>query len=678
MLYFSLVPLTVLEFFFFWYFSLFLFVSCFTNSYFFFSLEAVCFVFAQALAGASQLAYLVSPRCYFRPFRAPGVAPSGAMDKVMNTAELLSQQNPFSGAENLPTPPRPEEVLIPRDRPSVEQIPFIQQQINLLTYNHLPRTFFSLEKHRALQYILYTAKEVLAEALPIRCLEATFVALYLTQPLKDIDRIPLSFKSEANGCFYRHIVLVVRARATPPLYGALGLSRKSTLMYKPLAYRSLFEIVMNYKHEYEMLGHQLVDIRLGIAMSHDEHCKLDPCWRFIALKLDRFYHAEGDIGEAEAEKVLDSSKASGEPPLASTSTTATTSNGVSSGPSSAGSGSGQQRDGCIATSTAATTVGPSAFFRSPRKVDEASAEPCAALPCTPSPSFVAASSSLTLPAPSHDPDAAYAELAHFLSNYTRLLTTISDQYYKSLPSLDSTNRAVRLCFLDLDLAERDASMENQRRLDCILNLQSPLGFEARRIAAGRQLKPPKKERPGRRGKQQHHQTPVGSKTRTLSLPASCAPQTAAAEGDPARRPRLWVRNPTASPAASLGVESTASPIGLPSCRLTASQRRAMTPARQPRTSNTARPISIRVESPIVDGQSTASSSTHIGGAATEGYLTPRDQQLMESRGNGNRGAPVLLTPLTPRHYSTSSPLSASSSSDLFSQPSSLNRSGMGL
>ncbi|PWU96289.1 hypothetical protein C4B63_19g203 [Trypanosoma cruzi] len=42
----------------------------------------------------------------------------------------------------------------------------------MLSYNFLPQTFFCLEKHRSLDSIMLTSKEILAEALPIRCLEA--------------------------------------------------------------------------------------------------------------------------------------------------------------------------------------------------------------------------------------------------------------------------------------------------------------------------------------------------------------------------------------------------------------------------------------------------------------------------------------------------------------------------
>ena len=47
------------------------------------------------------------------------------------------------------------------------------------------------------------------EALPIQCLEAVFLGCYLTAGMKEVQRIPVSFKSEVDGHIFRHIVLVL-------------------------------------------------------------------------------------------------------------------------------------------------------------------------------------------------------------------------------------------------------------------------------------------------------------------------------------------------------------------------------------------------------------------------------------------------------------------------------------
>lgn len=46
-----------------------------------------------------------------------------------------------------------------------------------------------------------------------------------------VDRFPVCFRSSLDGRVYRHIILAVRSGK---VWGALGLSRRDTLMYKEL------------------------------------------------------------------------------------------------------------------------------------------------------------------------------------------------------------------------------------------------------------------------------------------------------------------------------------------------------------------------------------------------------------------------------------------------------------
>lgn len=78
-----------------------------------------------------------------------------------------------------------------------------------------------------------SAKEMVRESLPIKCLEAVVLSLYLTAPLATLHRFAVGFKSKFGGLYYRHIVLGVYWNS---VYGALGMSRRATLMYKPFSY----------------------------------------------------------------------------------------------------------------------------------------------------------------------------------------------------------------------------------------------------------------------------------------------------------------------------------------------------------------------------------------------------------------------------------------------------------
>ena len=79
-----------------------------------------------------------------------------------------------------------------------------------------------------------TAKEMIQEALPIKCLEAIILGTYLTNGLSGVDRFPISFKSSFLGNTHRHVVLGVYHNG---YYGSIGMSRRRDLMYKPLIFK---------------------------------------------------------------------------------------------------------------------------------------------------------------------------------------------------------------------------------------------------------------------------------------------------------------------------------------------------------------------------------------------------------------------------------------------------------
>ena len=65
--------------------------------------------------------------------------------------------------------------------------------------------------------------------------EAVFLALHLTTGWREIDRIPVSFKTQVAGKHvHRHIVLLVRSKESGE-FGALGISRRRELACKELA-----------------------------------------------------------------------------------------------------------------------------------------------------------------------------------------------------------------------------------------------------------------------------------------------------------------------------------------------------------------------------------------------------------------------------------------------------------
>ena len=135
---------------------------------------------------------------------------------------------------------------------------------------------------------------------PIRCVEAVFAGISLTQPYDEIERYTIRFKTiqRTTHQLYRHMVLavfvptarvgaVVRRRAidqaahraaTTGLWGAIGLSRESELMTKECCFCSLAALVEDFIDSYHSCGHDVVSLAVGLPISHDDFSCAPVCW----------------------------------------------------------------------------------------------------------------------------------------------------------------------------------------------------------------------------------------------------------------------------------------------------------------------------------------------------------------------------------------------------------------
>lgn len=217
---------------------------------------------------------------------------------------------------DLPRPPMPQMPTFGPTTSMKDKLRKMQKFIESFQYNYTDSTYFSLRKNRPLHQILGTAREVLGpvcrrphtfvsprprfnpthrcfscvspcvqivrDALPIRCLEAVFLALHLTQGMTEIDRYPVSFKSTVAGQCYRHIVLAIKVDGK---FGALGLSRRSTLMFKDFTYDSFGDLIEDYRDSYEQCFHRLLTVNTGLPISHQDYKAMPICWRCLKVKL---------------------------------------------------------------------------------------------------------------------------------------------------------------------------------------------------------------------------------------------------------------------------------------------------------------------------------------------------------------------------------------------------------
>uniref|UniRef100_A0A8C2JK22 Vasohibin 1 n=1 Tax=Cyprinus carpio TaxID=7962 RepID=A0A8C2JK22_CYPCA len=156
-------------------------------------------------------------------------------------------------------------------------------------YNHTGTQFFEIKKSRPLTALMDIAKEMTRESLPIKCLEAVILGIYLTNSMPTVERFPLSFKTQFSGSHFRHIVLGVHSGGR---FGALGISRREDLMYKPLEYKTLTDLLQEFQVAYRRYWHTLCKVKIGHYVSHDPHSVEQIEWKHSVLDVDKLSKEE--------------------------------------------------------------------------------------------------------------------------------------------------------------------------------------------------------------------------------------------------------------------------------------------------------------------------------------------------------------------------------------------------
>lgn len=122
----------------------------------------------------------------------------------------------------------------------------------------------------------------MTEALPIKCLEAFLIGLYLTTGINSLERFNISFKTRFNSIIYRHVVLGLKHGQA---YGAIGLSRRTDLSFKPLdgRFERLSSLVGDYIQAYKNYGHTVLRVKIGLPVVHDLKSFLTINWKAIVI-----------------------------------------------------------------------------------------------------------------------------------------------------------------------------------------------------------------------------------------------------------------------------------------------------------------------------------------------------------------------------------------------------------
>uniref|UniRef100_A0A8C2B1Q7 Vasohibin 2 n=1 Tax=Cyprinus carpio TaxID=7962 RepID=A0A8C2B1Q7_CYPCA len=187
-------------------------------------------------------------------------------------------------ATHLPKHPVPS---VPNFKPSMsvpDWLHAVQNYMRNLQYNHTGTQFFEIKKTRPLSGLMETAREMIRESLPIKCLEAVILGIYLTNGLTSVERFPISFKTQFSGHHFHHVVLGVYCNGR---YGTLGMSRRTDLMDRSLSFRTLSELVFDFEDSYRRYQNTAFTLDQTNNTSQSEVFALINTRRILAVELKR-------------------------------------------------------------------------------------------------------------------------------------------------------------------------------------------------------------------------------------------------------------------------------------------------------------------------------------------------------------------------------------------------------
>ncbi|XP_029449085.1 tubulinyl-Tyr carboxypeptidase 2 isoform X3 [Rhinatrema bivittatum] len=115
------------------------------------------------------------------------------------------------------------------------------------------------------------------------------VLQYLTNGQPAVERFPISFKTQFSGNYFHHVVLGIYCSG---YYGALGMSRRSDLMDKPLTFRTLSDLVFDFEESYKKYFHSVKKVKIGLYVPHDPHSFQPIEWRKLVLNVGKMMRTD--------------------------------------------------------------------------------------------------------------------------------------------------------------------------------------------------------------------------------------------------------------------------------------------------------------------------------------------------------------------------------------------------
>ena len=159
--------------------------------------------------------------------------------------------------------PIPPGIGLAKQGRVAEYLEKVQEYLKKLSYNHTGTQFFETRPNSSIMTLMEVAKTMIRESLPIKCMEAVVLSIYLTNGVPGLGRFTINFKSELPPVhgratqqqqipqkrYFYHVVLGITLGNR---FGTLGLSRRLNLMDKPLTFQSLQDLVEEFDKSYQV------------------------------------------------------------------------------------------------------------------------------------------------------------------------------------------------------------------------------------------------------------------------------------------------------------------------------------------------------------------------------------------------------------------------------------------
>ncbi|XP_053568444.1 tubulinyl-Tyr carboxypeptidase 2 [Bombina bombina] len=198
------------------------------------------------------------------------------VDRIRNVAVLSKPSVP-------PVPSYKSSMSMP------EWLQIVQRYMKVLQYNHTGTQFFEIRKSRPISGLMETAREMTRESLPIKCLEAVILGIYLTNGQPALERFPISFKTQFSGNHFHHVVLGIHCNGR---YGTVGMSRRADLMDKPMTFRTLSELIFEFEESYKKYLHTVKKVKIGLYVPHDPHTFQPIEWKYLVINMGKMMRAD--------------------------------------------------------------------------------------------------------------------------------------------------------------------------------------------------------------------------------------------------------------------------------------------------------------------------------------------------------------------------------------------------